>query len=35
LVTMAIIVIGFVLFFIKKGWIVLGRDKSKQKAESQ
>jgi magnesium transporter len=34
LVTMAIIVIGFVIFFIKKGWIVLGRDKSKQKPES-
>jgi len=34
LVTMAIIVIGFVLFFVKKGWIVLKRDKSKQKPES-
>ncbi|MFZ0317006.1 MAG: hypothetical protein WAL23_08730, partial [Nitrososphaeraceae archaeon] len=34
LVTMAIIVIGFVLFFIKKGWIVLARGKSEQKAES-
>ena len=33
LVTMAIIVIGFVLFFIKKGWIVLARGKSEQKAE--
>jgi len=34
LVTMAIIVIGFVILFIKKGWIVLGRGKSKQKPES-
>jgi len=34
LVTMAIIVIGFVLFFVKKGWIVLKGDKSKQKPES-
>jgi len=34
LVTMAIIVIGFVLFFVKKGWIVLRGGKSKNKSES-
>ena len=28
LVTMACIVIGLVLFFVKKGWIVFGKDKS-------
>jgi magnesium transporter len=34
LATMAFMVVGFVLFFIKKRWIVLGREKSGKESES-
>ena len=34
LATMAFMVVGFVLFFIKKRWIVLGREISEKESKS-